>query len=72
MARAACVCCVAPQVYSAYRLIEACKRNGGRVAVVNVGPTRADAVVDLKLQVLAGDAMMRAATHPRLLLPRVS
>jgi NAD-dependent deacetylase sirtuin 4 len=58
------------QVYSAYRLVEACKRAGGRVVLVNCGPTRADSVADLKLQVLAGEAMMRAATHTRLLLPR--
>lgn len=59
------------QVWSAYRLVEACKRNGGRVVLVNVGSTRADPVADLKLEVLAGEAMMRAAAHPDLLLPRV-
>ncbi|KAG7672115.1 putative NAD-dependent protein deacylase SRT2 [Nannochloris sp. 'desiccata'] len=47
-------------VWSAYRLIKAAKeqgRPGMKVAIVNVGPTRADEIVDLKLEVRAGDAM---------------
>jgi NAD-dependent deacetylase sirtuin 4 len=47
-------------VWSAYRLIKAAKEHGQpdmKVAVVNVGPTRADEIVDLKLEVRAGDAM---------------
>jgi NAD-dependent deacetylase sirtuin 4 len=50
-------------VWSAYRLIKTAKEQqekSGRevkVAVVNVGPTRADEMVDLKLEVRAGDAM---------------
>ncbi len=41
------------------------------MVLVNVGPTRADPVADLKLEVLAGEAMMRVAAHPALLLPRL-
>jgi NAD+-dependent protein deacetylase sirtuin 4 len=47
-------------VWSAYRLVKAAKEQGRpevQVAVVNVGPTRADEIVDLKLEVRAGDAM---------------
>ena len=49
-------------VWSAYRLIKAAKEVDGRhgaapVAIVNVGPTRADDVADLKFEVRAGDAM---------------
>jgi len=47
-------------VWSAYRLIKAAKEQGRpemKIAVVNVGPTRADEIVDLKLEVRAGDAM---------------
>ena len=48
-------------VWSAYRLLKAAKsegRKGVGVAIVNVGPTRADDLADLKLEVRAGDAMM--------------
>lgn len=48
-------------VWSAFRLIKAAKsegRKGATVAIVNVGPTRADELADLKFEVRAGDAMM--------------
>ncbi len=47
-------------VWSAFRLIKTAKEQGHpgmQVAIVNVGPTRADDMVDLKLEVRAGDAM---------------
>lgn len=70
-------------VWSAFRLIKAAKEDkedkgagGGRraaatLAIVNVGPTRADDVADFKVEALAGEVMMRLTSHPRLLLPRV-
>jgi NAD-dependent deacetylase sirtuin 4 len=58
-------------VWSAFRLIKAAKEAGARLAIVNVGPTRADGLADLKVEALAGEVMMRLASHPRLLLPRV-
>lgn len=59
-------------VWSAFRLIKAAKEGGARLAIVNVGPTRADDLADLKVEALAGEVMMRLAAHPRLLLPRVA
>lgn len=57
-------------VWSAFRLIKAAKGAGAALAIVNVGPTRADDLADLKVEALAGEVMMRLASHPRLLLPR--
>jgi NAD-dependent deacetylase sirtuin 4 len=51
-------------VWSAFRLVRAAKdRSGGgaQVAIVNVGPTRADDLADLKLELRAGDAMAGVA-----------
>lgn len=56
-------------VWSAYRLVKAAKENGAQLAVVNVGPTRAEDFTDLKLAALASEVVMRAATHPTLLVP---
>jgi NAD-dependent SIR2 family protein deacetylase len=44
---------------------------GATLAIVNVGPTRADGLADFKVEALAGEVMMLLANHPRLLLPRV-
>lgn len=42
-------------VYSAYRLVRAAKENGAKIAIVNVGETRADDLCDLKVaKLLAG------------------
>lgn len=60
-----------PQVYSAYRLVEAAVQQGAAVIILNVGATRADPLAAAKLPVLAGEALMRLATHTQLLLPRV-
>eukprot|EP00955_Chlamydomonas_euryale_P021821 230220-Chlamydomonas_euryale.AAC.2 len=42
-----------------------------RLVAVNVGPTRADDMLSVKYEVLAGEAAMKLATHPDLMLPRV-
>ena len=73
------------QVYSAYRLVEGAKKavagtgvavagpaRHRRVVIVTVGHTRGDALADLKLELLVGEAVSRAACHPRLLLPRAA
>lgn len=57
-------------VYSAFRLARAAKAGGAKLALVSVGPTRADSLADLKAEVLAGEALSRLAAHPALLLPR--
>jgi NAD-dependent deacetylase sirtuin 4 len=59
------------QVFSAFRLTAAAKEAGARLVLLNVGDTRADGIADVKYPVLAGEALMRLATHPGLLLPRV-
>lgn len=58
-------------VWSAFRLAKAAKQQGGALGIVNVGPTRADSLADLKLEVLAGEALLKLASHPSLLIPRV-
>lgn len=59
------------QVFSAYRLVDAAKRAGARLVLLNVGPTRADKLADLKVEAIVGEALMAMATHPQLLLPRL-
>ncbi|GAX72551.1 hypothetical protein CEUSTIGMA_g7.t1 [Chlamydomonas eustigma] len=58
-------------VFSAYRLVEAAKKAGAKIVAINVGPTRADQLIDIKHEVLAGEAAMKIATHPSLLLPKI-
>ena len=60
------------QVFSAFRLVQACADSGGKVAIVNAGPTRADSLeaVVLKLPCLAGETFARLARHPSLAMPR--
>ncbi len=55
-------------VYSAFRLAKAAKAHGAPLAILSVGPTRADDMVDLKIETLAGEALSRMAAHPALLL----
>ena len=59
------------QVYSAFRLVEAAKRSGAKVVAINVGETRADKLLDMKLEVLAGEAMIKLATHDMLMVPKL-
>ena len=58
------------QVYSAYRLVRAAAANGAEVAILNSGPTRADALAARIVPALTGEALSRMASHPSLLLPR--
>lgn len=58
-------------VWSAFRLAKAAKENGAKLAIINVGPTRADDLADLKVPARAGEVMMRLATHPALMVPPV-
>ncbi|KAK9809163.1 hypothetical protein WJX72_010502 [[Myrmecia] bisecta] len=57
-------------VYSAFRLAKAAKANGAPLAIITVGPTRADDLADMKIEALAGEALSRMASHPALLLQR--
>lgn len=56
-------------VYSVFRLIKANKERGGKLAILTVGPTRADDLADLKLEYLAGQTLARATRHPTLSIP---
>lgn len=44
-------------VYSSYRIILQAKDEGKKVAVLNIGPTRADAIVDIKISTKCGDIL---------------
>ena len=57
------------QVYSAFRLVKAAHGQGTPVALLNAGPTRADALAQLHVHALAGEALARIASHPSMLLP---
>lgn len=59
-------------VWSAFRLIKAAKERGAKVAVINVGETRADAITDLKVHAIAGEILTSVARSPRLLIPNIS
>lgn len=52
------------------RLIEAAKKSGATFLVINCGMTRADSLADSKLEVLAGEALMRLACQPSFLVNR--
>ena len=57
------------QVYSAFRLVKAAHAQGTPVALLNAGSTRADALAQLHVHALAGEALARIASHPSMLLP---
>jgi NAD-dependent SIR2 family protein deacetylase len=57
-------------VYSAFRLARAAKAAGAPLAILNVGPTRADPAADLKVEARAGEALPLLAAQPALLVPR--
>jgi len=46
-------------VFSGYRFILQAKELGKRIAVVNIGPTRADHLVDLKVEARASDVLAK-------------
>lgn len=55
--------------WSAFRLAEAAAKRGAPVALLNVGPTRADALASLRIQARAAEALPRAVAHGGLDLP---
>eukprot|EP00892_Ulva_mutabilis_P012172 jgi/Ulvmu1/9327/UM050_0077.1 len=55
---------------SVFRLVKAVHERGGEVAAVNVGPTRADALLSFSVAARIGEVLMRLATHDALLLQR--
>lgn len=59
------------QVWSAFRLARAAKATGAPLALLSVGPNRADDLADLKVEARAGEVLARLAHSPRLLLPHV-
>lgn len=44
-------------VYSSYRIILQAKEENKEVAVLNIGPTRADDIVDLKISTKCGEIL---------------
>lgn len=56
-------------VWSAFRLVKQAKDNGASVCILTAGDTRADAIADLKLNVLAGEALPMVST--RFQIPNV-
>lgn len=57
-------------VYSAFRLARAAKESGARLGILNVGPTRADPLADLKVEVRAGEALPALAASEPLTRPK--
>jgi NAD-dependent deacetylase sirtuin 4 len=58
--------------WSAFRLAEAAAKRGAPVCLLNVGPTRADALASLRIQARAAEALPRAVAHGGLDLPPLS
>lgn len=44
-------------VYSSYRIILQAKDENKKVAVLNIGPTRADNIIDIKVSTKCGDIL---------------
>lgn len=44
-------------VYSSYRIILQAKDEGKKIAILNIGPTRADNIVDIKVSTKCGDIL---------------
>ena len=45
------------QVYSGYRFLLQAKEEGKKIGIINIGPTRADHLADLKISTKAGDIL---------------
>ena len=45
------------QVYSGYRFLLQAKEEGKPISIINIGPTRADHLADLKISTKAGDIL---------------
>ncbi len=58
-------------VYSAFRLAEATKKAGGKVIAINVGPTRADPLLDAKFEVGFRVAFATSSCVSRSLTPLI-
>jgi NAD-dependent deacetylase sirtuin 4 len=56
---------------SALRLAEAAAKRGAPVALLNVGPSRADALAALRIEARAAEALPRALAHGGLDLPHL-
>ena len=46
-------------VFSGYRFVIQAKELGLPIAILNIGPTRADSIVDLKIEAKAGEVLPR-------------
>ena len=58
--------------WSAFRLAETAAKRGSPVAILNVGPTRADALATLRVEARAAEALPRVLAHGGLDLPPLS
>ena len=58
------------QVYSAFRIAKAVADAGKPLAILSVGPTRADNLATLKVEALAGEALPRVVADGGLDLPQ--
>ena len=47
------------EVYSSYRFVHAAWQQNKPVAILNIGPTRADKLASVKLSAIAGDVLPR-------------
>ncbi|GFR94750.1 NAD-dependent protein deacylase [Elysia marginata] len=47
------------EVYSGYRFVHRAHGHGMKIAVVNIGPTRADKLIDVKVSAKCGDVLQR-------------
>ena len=46
-------------VFSAFRFINQAKTEGKEIGVINIGQTRADNVIDMKIEAKAGDILSK-------------
>jgi len=59
-------------VWSAFRIVKAAKENGSKICIINVGDTRADKIVDLKINAVAGEVLSHVVTTtPQFSVPNI-
>ena len=46
-------------VFSAFRFINQAKTEGKEIGLINIGPTRADNMIDMKIEAKAGDILSK-------------
>ena len=51
--------CVQFQVYSGYRFVHRAKCLGKKIAIVNIGQTRADDIVNLKVEACCSEVLAK-------------